>query len=214
MGTNTEPSKSTLAGTADLQVDELLRTEASQHRETFESLMRGLAEPFSQTLAIWESAIRRGGKLLLFGNGGSASDAQHIAAEFVIRYHTDRPAIAAISLTTDTSTLTAGSNDLGFEQVFSRQIEALGRAGDVAIGISTSGRSRNVLNGLREARSRQLQTTGLIGGDGGEMRAYCDAAIVVPSTITARIQEMHIFIGHMLCKALETRLGLVGNRLS
>jgi D-sedoheptulose 7-phosphate isomerase len=210
MGTNAKPSQSPPVRSAGLQVDDFLRAEASQHRETFESLMRGLEEPFSQTLAIWEASIRRGGKLLLFGNGGSASDAQHIAAEFVIRYHSDRPAIAAISLTTDTSALTAGSNDLGFEHIFSRQIEALGRPGDVAIGISTSGRSPNVLNGLREARSRQLHTTGLIGGDGGEMRACCDCAIIVPSTITARIQEMHIFVGHLLCKALETRLGLVG----
>jgi len=210
MGTNAKPSQNQPAPGAGLQVDDFLRTEASQHREAFEALMRGLEEPFSQTLAIWEASIRRGGKLLLFGNGGSAGDAQHIAAEFVIRYHSDRPAIAAISLTTDTSTLTAGSNDLGFEHIFSRQIEALGRPGDVAIGISTSGRSRNVLNGLREARNRQLHTTGLIGGDGGEMRACCDSAIIVPSTVTARIQEMHIFVGHLLCKALEMRLGLVG----
>lgn len=210
MGTHAEPYTSTLPRSDALQVEDFLGTEAAQHRETFESLMRSLAEPFSQTLAIWESSIRHGGKLLLFGNGGSASDAQHIAAEFVIRYHFNRPAIAAISLTTDTSALTAGSNDMGFEHVFSRQIEALGRPGDVAIGISTSGRSPNVLNGLREARSRQLHTTGLIGGDGGEMRALCDAAVVVPSAITARIQEMHIFVGHLLCKALETRLGLVG----
>jgi D-sedoheptulose 7-phosphate isomerase len=195
---------------AAADIDAFLRTEAAEHREAFESLLNSLAAPFSQTLSMWESCIRRGGKLLLFGNGGSASDAQHIAAECVIRYHKDRPAIAAIALTTDTSALTAGSNDMGFEHIFSRQLEALGRPGDVAVGISTSGRSRNVLNGLREARSRQLQTTGFIGGDGGEMRTVCDVSIVVPSAITARIQEMHIFIGHLLCKALEQRLGLMG----
>ena len=170
--------------------------------------MGGLRGPFVEVLSIWESCIRGGGKLLLFGNGGSAGNAQHIAAELVIRYETNRAAIAAVALTVDASTLTAAANDLGFDSAFSRQVEALGRPGDVAVGISTSGRSRNVLAALREAKARNLHTTGLIGGDGGEMRALCDAAVVVPSAITARIQEMHILISHMLCKALEVRLGL------
>jgi D-sedoheptulose 7-phosphate isomerase len=193
-----------------LHIGEFLDAESTQHREAFEGLSRDLEGTFGQMLAIWESCVRRGGKLLLFGNGGSAGDSQHIAAELVIRYHTDRPAIAAISLATDTSALTAGANDLGFEQVFSRQVEALGKSGDVAVGISTSGRSRNVLIALEEARRRGMQTTGLIGGDGGPMRELCDACIVVPSSVTARIQEMHIYLGHLLCKALEIRLGLVG----
>lgn len=193
-----------------MHIGDFLRLESAEHRDAFEALIQDLERPFAQVLSIWEACVRRGGKLLLFGNGGSASDAQHIAAELVIRYHTDRPAIAAVSLTADSSALTAGSNDLGFERIFSRQLEALGRSGDVAVGISTSGRSRNVLNGLQEARRRQLHTTGLIGGDGGEMRDHCDACIIVPSSITARIQEMHIFVGHLLCKALERRLGLVG----
>jgi D-sedoheptulose 7-phosphate isomerase len=192
------------------ETEVFLRSEAQEHRDALESLMRTLDRPFAQTLSLWESCIRAGGKILLFGNGGSASDAQHIAAELVIRYHTDRPAIAAIALTTDTSALTAGANDLGFETIFSRQVEALGRPGDVAVGISTSGKSRNVLNGLREARSRRLHTCALLGGDGGDMRSLCDCAIIVPSSITARIQEMHIFVGHLLCKALEKRLGLTG----
>jgi D-sedoheptulose 7-phosphate isomerase len=199
----------TKAATA-LDIGAFLHSEAGEHREAFESLLTGLREPFSQILSIWEQAIRQGGKLLFFGNGGSASDSQHLAAECVIRYHADRPAIAAIALTTDTSALTAGSNDIGFQQIFARQIEALGRPGDVAVGISTSGRSPNVLNGLREARSRKLHTVGLSGGNGGDMRALCDVSIVVPSSITARIQEMHIFVGHLLCKALEQRLGLTG----
>jgi D-sedoheptulose 7-phosphate isomerase len=199
-----------LARTAAPDTDSFLRAEAQEHRDAFESLMRVLDRPFVQMLSQWESCVRAGGKILLFGNGGSASDAQHIAAELVIRYHTDRAAIASIALTTDTSALTAGANDLGFEAIFSRQVEALGRAGDVAVGISTSGKSRNVINGLREARSRGMHTSGLIGADGGEMRALCDCAIIVPSSITARIQEMHIFIGHLLCKALEKRLGLIG----
>jgi D-sedoheptulose 7-phosphate isomerase len=191
-----------------LDLDAFLTSEAEEHRVAFESLMSGLRRPFVEVLSIWESCIRGGGKLLLFGNGGSAGNAQHIAAELVIRYATNRAAIAAVALTVDASTLTAAANDLGFDSAFSRQVEALGRPGDVAVGISTSGRSRNVLAALREAKERNLHTTGLIGGDGGEMRALCDAAVVVPSAITARIQEMHILISHMLCKALEVRLGL------
>src|SRR5580658_6953262 len=192
MGTNAN------AGT---DIAALMRSEALAHRQAFDTLLARLEQPFIQTLELWESCIRGGGKLLLFGNGGSAADAQHIAAECVIRSHADRAAIAAIALSTDTSALTAGSNDLGFEHVFSRQVEALGRPGDVAVGISTSGRSPNVLNGLAEARRRQLRTTGLSGGDGGSMPALCDAMITVPASATPRIQEMHIFVGHLLCRA-------------
>ncbi len=192
--------------------EELLHWEWDEHHQVFNSMWPSIAAPFERTLAIWEHSIRSGGKLLLFGNGGSAADAQHIAAELVIRYHSDRPAIAAIALTTDTSALTAGANDLGFESVFSRQLEALGRPGDVAVGISTSGRSPNVLAALRLARARGLSTTGLTGGDGGELRALCDSALIVPSRVTARIQEIHIFLGHVLCKALEQRLGLTERR--
>jgi len=160
-------------------------------------------------LDVLEQGLRRGGKLLIFGNGGSAADAQHIAAELIIRYKADRPAISAIALTTDSSALTACGNDLGFEALFERQIEGLGRQNDVAVGISTSGNSANVLKGLRQARAMGLRTAGLTGGTGGQMSSVCDALIVVPSSVTARIQEMHITIGHMLCKALEQRLGLV-----
>jgi D-sedoheptulose 7-phosphate isomerase len=189
-----------------------LRREAQEHRDAFEGLMSAICEPFERVLVLWEASIRSGGKLLLFGNGGSAADAQHIAAELVIRYASNRPAIAAIALTTDTSALTAGANDLGFESIFSRQVEALGRAGDVAVGISTSGLSPNVLAGLRAARAQGLRTTGLSGGEGGEMRSLCDAVLVVPSSVTARIQEMHILLGHMLCKALEQRLELAAGK--
>ena len=203
------PGQLAAARDSDVELDAFLAAEASEHRESFESCMAGLQIPFAQTLSIWEASIRQGGKLLIFGNGGSAGNAQHIAAEMVIRYKTDRPAIAAVALTVDVSTLTAAGNDMGFDAVFSRQVQGLGRPGDVAVGISTSGRSPNVLAALREARERSLSTTGLIGGDGGPMRALCDAAIVVPSTVTARIQEMHLLVSHMLCKALEIRLGLV-----
>jgi D-sedoheptulose 7-phosphate isomerase len=187
----------------------LLQRELGEHRSAFEAMAQMLTQPFIETLAILEHGVRRGGKLLLFGNGGSAADAQHIAAELIIRYKADRAAIAAIALTTDTSALTACGNDLGFDALFERQIEGLGREGDVAVGISTSGNSANVLRGLRQARAMGLQTAGLTGGTGGQMRTLCDALIVVPTSVTARIQEMHITIGHVLCKALEQRLGLV-----
>lgn len=188
-------------------IESFLSAEAAEHRAAFEAFLPVLSAPFAATLAIWEEAIRRGGKLLLFGNGGSAGNAEHIAAELAIRYKTDRAAIAAVALTADSSSVTAAANDLGFESVFSRLIEALGKPGDVAVGISTSGRSPNVLAGLREAKARGLKTTGLAGGDGGPMLALCDAAVTVPSSITARIQEMHLLVSHMLCKALEERLG-------
>lgn len=196
----------TQPGLADIGA--FVTAELAEHRVTFEATGKLLAAPFERILATWEKSIRAGGKLLLFGNGGSAADAQHIAAELVIRYKADRPAIAAIALTTDTSALTACGNDMGFNAVFARQVEALGRAGDVAIAFSTSGNSPNVLAALREARRLGMATIGLTGGSGGEMRTLCDEALVIPSTVTARIQEMHITVTHMLCKALEIRLGL------
>src|ERR1700688_1336825 len=187
----------------------LLQQGLSEHRAVFGATALMLGGPFVETLDILERGVRAGGKVLLFGNGGSAADAQHIAAELVIRYKADRAPIAAIALHADTSALTACGNDLGFEAIFERQIEALGRPHDIALGISTSGNSPNVLRALRQAKAGGLQTLGLSGGTGGQMRALCDAIIVVPSSVTARIQEMHITIGHMLCKALEQRLGLV-----
>src|SRR5271167_1144337 len=191
------------------ELEGLLQRELHEHRETFEATARMLSEPFAASLALLERGVRAGGKILLFGNGGSAADAQHIAAELVIRYKADRAPIAAIALSTDTSALTACGNDLGFEAIFERQVEALGRPHDVALGISTSGNSPNVLRGLRPARELGLKTLGLAGGSGCQLAPLCDALIVVPSAVTARIQEMHITIGHMLCKALEQRLGLV-----
>jgi D-sedoheptulose 7-phosphate isomerase len=193
----------------DFNVSEFLQKEAQEHTAAIQATMQELPQTFEQTLDIWERAIRRGGKLLFFGNGGSAADAQHIAAELIVRYKVDRSAIAAVALTTDSSILTACANDIGYESVFSRQIEALAAEGDVAVGISTSGNSPNVLSALREARKRKVATTGLTGGDGGRMRAICDTLIVAPSQVTARIQEAHIMIAHMLCKALEIRLGMV-----
>jgi D-sedoheptulose 7-phosphate isomerase len=199
----------TQTGSGELDLESFLTAEAEEHRLAFESFVRGLKDPFQAVLSVWEHSIRQGGKLLVFGNGGSAGNAEHIAAELAIRYSADRDAIAAVALSAGSSTITAAANDYGFERIFSRQIEALGRPGDVAVGLSTSGRSPNVLRGLREARARGLRTTGFIGGSQESvMNELCDAAILVPSTITARIQEMHLLVTHMLCKALEQRLGL------
>ncbi|HWS65305.1 MAG TPA: SIS domain-containing protein [Steroidobacteraceae bacterium] len=188
---------------------DLWRKELGEHSRTVAATAHSVEASFCAAMATLESSVRRGGKILLFGNGGSASDAQHIAAELVVRYKSNRLPIAALALTTDTATLTACANDLGYDTIFQRQIEALGRGGDVAFAISTSGRSQNVLLGLRQARTMGMRTVGLSGGIGGEMRELCDALLVVPSSTTSRIQEMHITIGHMLCKALEERLGLV-----
>jgi len=188
----------------------LLMRELREHREVFDQTAQMVAEPFAAALRLLEHAIRARRKILLFGNGGSAADAQHIAAELTVRYVSNRAPIAAIALSTDSSALTACANDLGFHAIFARQIEALGNPGDVAVGISTSGNSPNVLNALEMARKARLVTLGLTGGEGGKMPALCDALIVVPSAVTARIQEMHILIGHVLCKSLEQRLGLVG----
>lgn len=187
----------------------LIYTEIDEHRVAVESTAQILSQPFLRTLDILKAGLQRGGKLMFFGNGGSAADAQHIAAELIIRYKTDRASIAAMSLATDTSTLTACGNDLGFDTLFERQIAGLGREFDVAIGISTSGKSANVLRGLRQAKHMGLKAIGLTGCGGGDLLRVCDAAIIVPSFVTARIQEMHILIGHMWCKALEQSLGLV-----
>ena len=151
-------------------------------------------------------AYREGKKVLLFGNGGSAADAQHIAAEFVGRFYLDRPALPAQALTVDTSSLTAICNDYASELVFARQIEAFGRAGDVAIGISTSGNSRNVIEALRAAKQKGMVAAGMTGESGGQVKAEVDYCICVPSRDTPRIQEAHILVGHILCELVEQAL--------
>lgn len=188
--------------------DRYLARELEEHESVFAATRSVAAEPLGRLLDACERAVRGGGKLLFFGNGGSAGDAQHLATELVVRYRNDRPALPAIALTVDSSTLTAVGNDLGFELLFARQIEALGREGDVAIGISTSGRSANVLAALKTARERGLVAAGLTG-HGGAMAELADPLIRVPSDNPARVQEMHILLGQILCGALERRLGLV-----
>ena len=152
--------------------------------------------------------LRAGGKVMLCGNGGSAADSQHIAAEFTNRLSADlpRPPLAALALTTDTSFLTSNANDYGFEHVFERQVQALGRDGDVLIGISTSGTSQNVVRAVRCCRELHIKTIGLLGGNGGEVRPLVDVAIVVPSTNTQHVQEAHITIGHIVSELVEEAL--------
>jgi D-sedoheptulose 7-phosphate isomerase len=193
---------------AVLDLKQFFAAEITEHEATLAGVKAGLGQEFAHLVQVCASAINKGNKLLFFGNGGSAADAQHLATELAVRYVADRPPIAALALTTDTSALTAIGNDMGFERIFARQIEALGRKGDVAIGISTSGRSRNVLLGLREARTHGLIAAGFTGGQGGDMVGLADPLLIVPSTVTARIQEMHIMLGQMLCGALEISLGL------
>jgi len=149
------------------------------------------------------NVFKNNGKILLAGNGGSAADSQHISAEFVSRFYFDRPGLPSIALTTDTSALLAIGNDYGFEKVFSRQIEALGVKGDLFIGISTSGNSKNVINALIAANKKGLITVGLMGENGGLMEDLCTYAIKVPSDQTPRIQEAHILIGHIICAIVE-----------
>jgi D-sedoheptulose 7-phosphate isomerase len=153
-------------------------------------------------------SVRAGKKLMLAGNGGSAADSQHIATEFMIRLSHDlqRPAIAAIALTTDSSNLTAGGNDIGFENVIARSIEGLGTEGDVFICISTSGNSPNILKAVEKAREKSIKVVGLLGGQGGKLADKCDVAVIVPTDNTQRIQECHITIGHILCEIVEREL--------
>jgi D-sedoheptulose 7-phosphate isomerase len=154
---------------------------------------------------IWES-MQQGGKLLLCGNGGSAADAQHLATECMVRLEAERPPLPAIALTTDTSLLTAAGNDQGFETIFARQVTGLGRPGDVLLAISTSGNSLNVVRAVEAAQQRGLHTLGLLGKDGGRLKDMVHIALVVPSSNTQRIQEVHITVGHILCGALERRI--------
>lgn len=177
-----------------------------RHLDLAARTREAVAEPFGRLAALVAGSIRAGGRLLLFGNGGSAADAQHIAAELVGRFRRERAALAAIALTTDTSLLTAVANDYGFEAVFARQVDGLGRPGDVALGISTSGSSANVAAGMRAARARGLHAAAFSGGDGGMLAALADPILLVPSRDTPHVQEMHILLGHALCDAVETIL--------
>ncbi|MGB0629704.1 MAG: D-sedoheptulose 7-phosphate isomerase [Alphaproteobacteria bacterium] len=166
---------------------------------------RALKADFIRLADISEAAVNAGHKLVFFGNGGSAGDAQHLATELVCRYKVNRKALPAIAFTTDTSLLTAAANDFGYDTVFSRQVEALCKPGDVAIGITTSGQSSNVIQALETARDMGVTPAALTGKDGGKLVGLADPVLIVPSNTTARIQEMHIMLGQMLCDVLEQK---------
>ncbi len=188
-------------------------TEAAIHAlfqesaRTKEAFLAEQASALARAVDVVAAALAADKKILLFGNGGSAADCQHIAAELVGRFLGERKALSAIALTTDTSALTAISNDYGYDEVFARQVRALGRAGDVAIGISTSGKSPSVLRAIETARELGMQTIGLTGGDGGALASLVDVSLCVSaSTLSCRIQETHIVIGHVLCELVDRKL--------
>lgn len=180
----------------------------NEHQLVVERSKNMLMDSFLNTVKICIESLKENKKLLFFGNGGSASDAQHLSTELSVRFSDDRQAIPAISLVTDTSTLSAIGNDFGFEFLFSRQIEAIGNAGDVAIGITTSGKSKNVIYGLKKAKENGLKCLALTGKFKKDLEKICDQVISIPAKNTSRIQEMHIMIGQMLCNAIEFKLGI------
>jgi D-sedoheptulose 7-phosphate isomerase len=192
-----------------MDLDAYFASELDQHAAVLGTTREAVREPFTRLVAACVAAVTGGNKIVFFGNGGSAADAQHLATELAVRYKQDRAPIAALALTTDTSALTAIGNDFGFDALFARQVEAVCKAGDVVIGISTSGNSENVIRALGAARNLGATAAGFGGRDGGRMRGLADPFLVVPSDDTARIQEMHITIGHTLCGALERQLGLL-----
>ncbi len=169
-----------------------------------EATLKDNLEAIQNAVQTIRECLRQGGKLLIFGNGGSAADSQHIAAEFIGRFQKERPSLPAIALTTDSSILTALGNDYGFETVFARQIAGLGKKVDVAFAISTSGNSRNVLEGAKQARKMGLKVIGLSGGAGGKLAPLCDINLIAASKITARIQEAHMCLYHTICELVES----------
>ena len=191
------------------ELDGFIDAEFAAHAALVTATRDALAAPLLRLVTLAAETVERGGKLLFFGNGGSAGDAQHLATELTVRYQQNRSPIPAIALTTDSSALTAIGNDLGFDQLFVRQIRALGRRGDMAIGITTSGKSANVTLGLEAARNVGMLSAALCGKGGGDLHGIADPLLIVPSDDTGRIQEMHITLGQIFCAALERRLGLV-----
>ncbi len=181
----------------------IIEFEFNEHLKTAQATLNYIAEPLEIAANLCIESLKNGGKILIFGNGGSAADAQHIAAELVGRYKVERKGLAAIALTTDTSALTSIGNDYGYKHVFDRQVEALANEGDVVIGISTGGSSGNVISALTLANELGCKSIGFSGRDGGEMNTVCDINLVVPAEDTPRIQEIHIVIGHTICHLID-----------
>ena len=181
----------------------IIKQELNEHLITFNETTESIGSAIEVAANICIDSLKQGGKILIFGNGGSAADAQHIAAELVGRYKLERKGLSAIALSTDTSALTAIANDYGYEHVFDRQIEALANPEDVAVGISTSGNSSNVIKALQSAKNIGCKSIGLSGKFSGDMNKLCDVNLVIPANDTARIQEMHILVGHIICHLIE-----------
>ena len=200
------PRKMKIVGSMHREIAKRLEESAQIKRAIAKSKIREIERMVDFIIA----SYRTGGKVVLFGNGGSAADAQHIASELMGRFMLNRQALPAIVLTTNTSTLTAVANDYGYDAVFSRQVEALVNEGDVAIGISTSGNSPNVIEAMKMAKTKGAKTIGLTGGNGGKLAEVADLVLIVPSDITPRIQEAHITIGHIVCELVEKELSGIG----
>tara|TARA_A100001388_G_scaffold268637_1_gene243987 strand:+ start:467 stop:1075 length:609 start_codon:yes stop_codon:yes gene_type:complete len=190
------------------RLDKFFYSQLKEHELVISKTKESIKENFLNVVDICYQALKNKKKIIFFGNGGSASDAQHLSTELTVRFSRDRKSIPAVSLVTDTSTITAIGNDLGFDFLFSRQLEALGSPGDVAIGISTSGRSKNVLKGLEYAKNNKMKSIILTGKYTKLVEETTHEIISIPATNTSRIQEAHILIGQMICNALEFRLGL------
>jgi len=183
----------------------IIKNEFNQHAQVSLETLKTIEKSLESSAITCMNALSKGNKILLCGNGGSAADAQHIAAELVGRYKTERRGLPAIALTTDTSTITSIANDFGYSKIFERQVEAIANKGDVLIGISTGGTSLNVINALKIAKNLECKTIGLSGKGGGNFNDICDINIIVPSDDTARIQEMHILIGHTICHFIDQK---------
>lgn len=181
-------------------------SELKESIETKNQVIKCLVPQIEQAAKLMIEALKAGNKVFFFGNGGSAADAQHLAAELIGRYRKDRRSLPAIALTTDTSIITSISNDYGYEVIFAKQIEGLAKSGDIAVGLSTSGNSRNVIVALEKAKELGCKTIGFLGCDGGRIAEIVDTAITVPSRVTARIQESHITIGHIVCGLIENEM--------
>jgi D-sedoheptulose 7-phosphate isomerase len=186
--------------------EEKIRLMASESIDAKRRFFDQASQDLARAARMIIESMRAGGKLLIFGNGGSAADAQHIAAELAFKMVREREALPALALTTDTSLLTAISNDRSFDFVFARQIQAIGRKGDVVLAISTSGNSTNVIEAVKQAREMGIKTIGLLGADGGKARSMVDLALIVPHNETQRIQEVHIAAGHIICQLIEDEL--------
>lgn len=183
--------------------EEIIKNALLEHKKAIDLVQENLLDEIVLVASVIKSALENGNKIFFCGNGGSAADSQHLAAEFVGRFQTERNSLPAISLTTDTSILTSIGNDYGFEHIFARQIEGLGKQGDVLVGISTSGKSKNVLLAMEEAKKIGLTTISFTGNDGGYLKDVCDYCLNVSHEKTARVQEAHIFMGHILCELLD-----------